>query len=143
MRLQAVERTDLQLRHSQEKKDQQQAHQDQLQALHDEATADGIELTKPVQAGMSEEAWKGDAKGRLEAINKAKAENENMLERALMTLERQRLTAQRQVLVSGVSQEATVILNDLPKASDLMVTAQHQQQQISAHQAGREEDVSG
>ena len=70
-------------------------------------------------------------RGLLEQQNEARQENRRLLERALLTLERQRLTAQRRVLISAVSAEARQIVDDVPTAKALM-----QQAYTSASQIG-------
>lgn len=74
----------------------------------------------------------GEVQGLKDAIARAKAEHDAMLQRALMTIDRQRLTAQRQVLISGVTPEAAEILDTIPDAQTLMVEAQKQQAAITA-----------
>jgi len=64
-----------------------------------------------------------EVEGYARAIKEAQDENTKMLQRGLLTLERQRLTAQRRVLISGVTRQAATLLDELPKAKDLMVQA--------------------
>ena len=68
-----------------------------------------------------------------EALAKAEADNKGYLARAEMTLERQRLDAQRRVLVSGVTKEAAGLLDTIPDAKSMMVeAAAHQPKAINA-----------
>lgn len=104
----------------------QAKHEDQRRALRDQASAEGIVFAD--RHGTTDAVVQGKA----DAIKQAEANNAAMLERALMTLERQRLTAQRQVLVSGVSKEAASILDTIPDAKTLMVDAEKKQQSITS-----------
>jgi hypothetical protein len=61
--------------------------------------------------------------GLQEALTEVARECQSDLERALLTLERQRLTAQRTVLMAGISTEGLTLLNTIPSAKDLMASA--------------------
>jgi hypothetical protein len=106
-------------------------HETQRQRIRDKADKSGIVLKEGYQGDVQ-----GEVQGLKDALRKVNAENEAMLQRALMTLERQRLTAQRQVLISGVTKESAEILDTIPDAKTLMVDAQRQQ---AALQAGSSE----
>jgi len=64
--------------------------------------------------------------GYEKAKKAAQDENKTALDRALMTLERQRLAAQQKVLMAGLSQSAADLLNSVPTASELMIEAQRE-----------------
>lgn len=55
-----------------------------------------------------------------EAIRQAHAEIDAQLRRALTALERQRLDAQRKIMVAAITKDAEHLLGTLPSASDLM-----------------------
>lgn len=106
-----------------------------LEARHEAAR--GKIRQKADNAGIVlKEGYGGDVQGEVQglkdAMTRTKAENDAMLQRALMTIERQRLTAQRQVLISGVTKESAEILDTIPDAKTLMVEAQKQQAAITA-----------
>lgn len=61
--------------------------------------------------------------GKSQALNEATAEVENDLKRALITLERQKLQALRQVILARITPEAQEVLNAIPSAKTLMVEA--------------------
>lgn len=105
------------------------AYQDDLNKIQVEAKERGVELVADTESTYDENTgerrqrtvYKASVKGRREALEEAQRENETMLNRALMDLERQRLTAQRQVLLSGVPEGAMPILESIPDAKTLMV----------------------
>lgn len=92
-----------------------------LRDLQTDATSAGVNLTVP---SIHTDYIKAEAKGYEQAIRDADAEVDRELNRAELTLERQRLTAQRQVLLTGVSGEvAQQVLGSIPDAKTLMVEA--------------------
>lgn len=89
--------------------------------MRGEARDAGIELATP---RLETYGIKAEVKGFAEAMREADAEVQRDEDRALMTLERQRLEAQRQVLLTGVSGEvAQTVLGAIPSAQTLMVEA--------------------
>lgn len=112
--------------------------EDTFKALLERADRDGgVELKqtqsqhRDPETGQYDTIYQAEVKGLRDALSRAKAENNAALERGLMSLERQRLTAQRQVLVSGVSREAATILDSVPDAKSLMVESQRKQAEIA------------
>ena len=77
---------------------------------------------------VSKTVYISTVEGRKQALDAAEKENKEYTERALLTLEAQRLAAQRKVLVSRVSAQAATILNEIPSAKELMVEAAAKQQ---------------
>lgn len=125
--------TELVRKQEAEKAALKQKHEDQRKAVEDEAAAAGVKITGTVyDREQNATVYATEVTGLKAALAKIEAENKAMLDRALMTLERQRLTAQRQVLVSGVSKEAATILDTVPEAKTLMVEAQQKQASITA-----------
>lgn len=92
------------------------------------AAADGVTLKVP------EYSRYGNAEGSVEGFATAeraiKQEVDADLKRALNTLERSRLTAQRTVLLSAVSAEAAKVLDAIPSAKDLMMQASAARQNV-------------
>lgn len=107
--------------------DLEERHEKARQKLRDKAGRSGIAL---------KEGYGGDIQGEITGLNdakkQAKAQNQAMLDRAKMTIERQRLTAQRRVLISGVDSESAKILDEIPDAQTLMVESQRQQAEIAS-----------
>lgn len=85
-----------------------------------EASRAGVELKMP---GIYTRDIETKVNGLNTAIKLAEAEVDAERKRALNSLERARLTAQRKVLMSGVNEEALAILDTIPNARDLMVQA--------------------
>jgi hypothetical protein len=109
-------------------------HEDALKEITDKAKAKGVTLNE-TQVNVTEEVngvnrtvtrtvYKANVEGRTEALKAAEVENSGFLSRAEMTLERQRLDAQRRVLVSRVNPEAARILDSIPNAKSMMIEAQ-------------------
>jgi hypothetical protein len=98
------------------------AHEEMLRQAKDA----GIEFKESERWENNQKVrfYEADAVGRREALQEAEKDNKRFLDRALMTLERQRLDAQRRVLVSGVSKEAAGILDAIPDAKSMMIDAQ-------------------
>lgn len=88
--------------------------------LKAEADAAGIELTRLEGGGYTPQVT---VKGLEEALRLVSNEIASEMDRALMTLERQRLTAQRQVLLAGITAEALNLLGEIPTAAQLMTEA--------------------
>jgi len=85
-----------------------------------DARAKGVELSLPQLKYGEVEA---KMPGRLQAIAAAEADVEADKRRALNALERARLTAQRKVLMTGVTEESLKILDTIPSAKTLMLEA--------------------
>jgi hypothetical protein len=91
-----------------------------LRDIQTDASAAGVGMVLP---HITSEV-RAEVKGFEQALRQADEQVERELERALLTLERQRLTAQRQVLLTGVSGEvAQKVLGAIPDAQTLMVEA--------------------
>lgn len=89
-------------------------------ALVLEARQAGVELKMPDIYSREIEA---KTSGLQTSLRAAEADVDADRKRALNTLERARLTAQRKVLMSGVNQEALSILETIPNARSLMIEA--------------------
>ena len=63
-------------------------------------------------------------KARDKAMRTLIDEVDTQLNRALMSLEQQRLTAQRRILMAGISETAKQFLDEIPSAQELMVKSQ-------------------
>lgn len=92
--------------------------------LGDEAKLNGIGLSFNLDSGYGAPSL--ELQGKKDAIAKAKAEVEADRARARNTLERQRLSNQRKVLMLGVSQDGLDVLDTMPDARQLMVEAAQQ-----------------
>ena len=68
--------------------------------------------------------------GRDEALSKVMHEHQATLDRALLTLDQQRLATQRIVMLSGVSAESRKLLDTLPTARTAMVEASQAEQNV-------------
>lgn len=97
-----------------------------------EARTAGVEFTMPAIGTREMEA---KVPGLQTALKAAEAEVDVDRRRALNTLERARLTAQRKVLMTGVTEEALAILDTIPNAHALMVEA-------AAQRAGTQPSVT-
>lgn len=95
--------------------------QAQLAGLVTEAGGKGIDLTIPEieRYGSTKAAVRGLADER----SRVAGEVDRDLQRAMLTLKRQRLTAQRTILMNGVTPEAAGLLDGIPTAQALMVEA--------------------
>ena len=95
--------------------------------LIDKALADGVELKMP------DLRYAGDVQttlvGRAQAIQDVQTEVTNDLNRALLALERQKLAAQRTVVLARVTPEAQRVLDQVPDAKTLMVQAAQERTQ--------------
>jgi hypothetical protein len=91
----------------------------------DVAKMRGDALAAGVELGIASLAVSVTVKvvGLQEALNEVARECQADLERALLTLERQRLSAQRTVLMSGIGPEGLTLLNSIPSAQELMAGA--------------------
>ena len=85
-----------------------------------DARSKGVELTMPSFYGREIEA---KVPGLQQAIKLAELDVESDRRRALNSLERARLTAQRKVLMTGVNEDALQILETIPNAKQLMIQA--------------------
>ena len=137
----AQEQTELRVRQQQEIRELSQKHEDAFKAVTDKAEEKGVTLQQTQERVLAEDGktwqqrtvFKATVQGRKDALAGAERENKTFLDRALLTLEKQRLTAQRQVLLSGVPNEAMPIVESIPDARTLMVEAQqeHEAKQLS------------
>jgi hypothetical protein len=118
---------ELKTRQQKEIADLNEKHERQRQRIRDAADKAGI-LVK--DSGYHGDVV-GEVQGLKDAIAKAVADNRAMTERALLSLQRQRLTAQRRVLLSGVDADSAKILDTIPDAQTLMVNAQRQQAELT------------
>lgn len=100
-----------------------------VSSLVEQARADGITLSINTRYYNAPGA---ELVGKDQAIKKAREDISTDLNRAQMALHRQRLTAQRQILMASVTPEATAILKTIPTANDLMVQAATQRSSITA-----------
>lgn len=100
-------------------------YRDDADRLVLEARSKGVDLKVPSVDRYSS-GIEASVSGLKEAIDAAVQVVEADRKRALTTLERQRLTAQRTVLMAGVNQEALAILDTIPDAKTLMVEAAKQ-----------------
>jgi hypothetical protein len=104
-------------------RDLMKVYQDATDALVIEARAAGVELDVAEFAQYQ----KGDVSAKVPRLDTAVKDAEREVEadrrRALNTLERARLTAQKKVLMAGVDPQALGILQTIPNARDLMLEA--------------------
>lgn len=91
-----------------------------IKALTEDAEKAGVSLTGYIRY---EPTFEAEVKGYKEAKQEAIQSAYKAFQRAELTMERQRLTAQRQVLLTGVTREASVVLDAIPDAKTLMVEA--------------------
>lgn len=122
-------------------------HDDAIAKVEERAKDKGVVLKTETRAvtemrdgqpvNVTRHVYVAQAVGRSEALAGVKTEVDNDLQRALMTLEQQRLAAQRQVLVSRVNPEAAKLLDTIPTAQEAMIAAYGQQaaKQIEAKQS--------
>lgn len=119
----------LRARHREEERVLVAAHEAEMAEITRKASAAGIQLSTKVVGAVrdgqrtSQTTYQAVLVGKKDAIEAATAENKAFTERALLTLESQRLTAQRRVLVSGVGPEAAKFLDSIPTAKELMIKA--------------------
>lgn len=135
MRKQSDEWAAMKARHEEERRKMSEKHTDGLKAIIGKAKEQGVTLREEQETYADEfgqkktrPVYRAEVEGRRDAIKTATEENKQLLDRALMTLEKQRLAAQRKVLVSGVSQEAAEFLDTIPDARTMMVEAAQQGQ---------------
>lgn len=105
--------------------DQQSA---EIEAVTESAKVAGITLTcTTVTAdGTQRRVYSGTIAGRNDAIKEAERQINDDLQRALLTVETQRLVANRRVLISQIGADGAKVLESIPKAADLMVDAQRE-----------------
>jgi hypothetical protein len=125
------ERRALEQEYQRKQADLRAAYHDDLKAIVDQASEKGVSLTEETKSEVEADGrrvnrtvHKASVEGRKEALDIAERENKAFLDRALLDLERQRMTAQRQVLLSGVPEGAMTIVESIPDAKTLMVEAQ-------------------
>lgn len=122
----------LRARHQQEMRLLEEAGKDAFDKIAAKAKEEGVDLKEDsekffdnaIQQNRQRTVFKAEVEGRKEAIAEATKENTKMVDRALLTVEKQRLTAQRQVLLSSVPDAALPIVESIPDAKTLMVEAQ-------------------
>jgi hypothetical protein len=100
-------------------------------ALIAEARIAGVDLSMP-NIKDSYPSLEAKVTGLNETIRAAENEVDADRRRALNTLERQRLTAQRKVLLTGVTEEALAVLDTIPTAQALMLEAAAQRVERAA-----------
>lgn len=113
-------------------RDLAKAYRNGADALVLEARQAGVEIKVPEIYSRDVEV---KVSGLSSALREAEAEVDADRRRALNTLERARLTAQRRVLMTGVTEEALAILDTIPNAHTLMVEA-------AAQRAGTQPSVT-
>jgi hypothetical protein len=91
------------------------------------AAADGIEITF---AHTSRDHLRAEARtaGYDKAVADARQRNKRLLDTALLKLERERLRAQRRILLSAVSGAAAEILETIPSAEQMLTEAMAREQ---------------
>lgn len=95
-----------------------------IREVADKALADGIQInTTNLLYHLNRSEFTFDVTGEREAKQKIKQEVDQDLNRALLTLERQRLTVHRRILLASVPEGAQSLVNQLPQASALMLEA--------------------
>lgn len=88
------------------------------------AQADGIKIeTSNLLYRLNNADFGFDVEGEREAKLKVKQEVEQDLNRALLTLERQRLSVHRRILLASVPEGAQSLISQLPTANKLMLEA--------------------
>lgn len=92
--------------------------QRKLEAIRAAAAEGGVTVT--YNRRLSEMHTEASASGFTDAVNGARKQHDTMLQRALLKLERERLRAERRILLSGVTPEAAVILEEIPSAEQML-----------------------
>lgn len=102
-----------------------------LEQMVEDARLNGIKIIPGGNMTISvNPAYLGvEVTGEREAANKVRAEVDADLNRAMLTLERQRLRSQRIIALSGVTPEAAKVLDTVPDARVLMLEAAQQREQ--------------
>lgn len=108
--------------------------QAEVQQIIDDARSRGVQVS-----GIDDYTWRNLRRdhsftlpSKDERVAKAKERNRALIKRTNLTIERQRLRAQRRVLLSSISDDGQRVLDSIPSARDLMVAAQADQAQIGA-----------
>jgi hypothetical protein len=109
----------------------------QMQALADRTNAEAERLIEEARSngveigGLSNVYARGGYRvvGKDEAIQKVRVESDATLNRALLTLDQQRLATQRTVMLSGVNAESRKLLDTLPSARAAMIEASKTEQE--------------
>ena len=113
---------------------------EEAEALNEGAKAIGIKLDTSnivYVAQQHRHRISYDAVGERDAVLQVEKEVKQDLDRALLTLERQRLTVHRSVLLASIPQGAQALVQELPKAGKLMLeAAQTREAQKSIETAG-------
>lgn len=96
--------------------------QKKREILRIRAAEQGIEIT---YSHRDNQYLRAEAKtaGYDKAVAEAKNQNKRLLDTALLKLERERLRAQRRILLSAVSSAAAVILETIPSAEQMLAEA--------------------
>lgn len=99
--------------------------------LVEDAAADGIELggdrySRQDAFRVYDNAFKTNVTGLATELQKAKNENQALLNKALLDLEEQRLIVQARILRSALTEKTAKILDTLPTAEQVMLEAQVQ-----------------
>lgn len=122
--------TDMLHRHQKEAQALGERHRKEFEDLHELATEASVDLRQSSRTVLDAQGnnrqelfYQALAIGRAEALQQATAENRSAVQRAQANMEQQRLAAQRSVLLSGVTVEASAILDSIPDAKTLMVNA--------------------
>lgn len=107
-------------------------HRSVIDALVIEARSKGVELEVP--ESYRQQDIKAKVAGLKDAIKAAEADIEADRSRALNHLERARLTAQKKVLLAGITEEGFKLLEEIPDARTLLIQAQQERapQELSA-----------
>lgn len=99
-------------------------HRSAVEALVIDARSKGVELTVPEEYRSQE--IKAKVAGLKDAISTAERDIEADRRRALNYLERARLTAQKKVLIAGITEEGFALLQEIPDARTLLMRAQQE-----------------
>jgi hypothetical protein len=91
----------------------------EIETMKKEAVAAGIELRFPY-ASRDHLTVEAATAGYDKAVSEAKNRNRRLLDAALLKLERERLRAQRRILLSAVTPQAAEILETIPSAQQML-----------------------
>lgn len=106
-------------------------------ALKNRADAAGVTLSAGVPYGEPAVV----VKGFQAALSDAEREVQDETRSALLTWERSRLTALRQVLMAGISAEGLTLLGTVPTAKELMGEAMNRQKALTATQSAHADQI--
>lgn len=147
---QTIADNELSARHREEKEALVEAQRAEAQDLYNRITARNLEIQTSTRYGGSttlDASSVTDAQilvgakfipaGKTEALKVAVAKVEAQIERATLLLQRERLNAQRKVLLSSiVGDEAVALLESIPAAKDLFATALVEAEAVKALNEG-------